>query len=147
MSGNDPADQKEWVDTILGPKIDEEPVDAEVVDQVATLPALSPYMPEGGWHPDDFPSVSVALIPYTSNAMVRADPVFRILQDGWMYIETANVRVAIPDREEWAKFVNMGERLWNTHQRELANEKIPVPGEDIDIPEEPDGLGHRSETV
>jgi hypothetical protein len=38
-----------------------------------------------------------------------------ITDDGWMLIETGNVRVALPDREEWDKLVAMGEALWNTH--------------------------------
>lgn len=108
-----------------------EPLDAEVSDQVAILPFLDPYAPAGGWHPDDFPSLSVAIIPYTTNALVRADPSFTINTDGWMFLELGNVRLAIPDREEWAKLINIGERLWNTHERDVASKSTPVLGDEM----------------
>jgi hypothetical protein len=92
------------------------------VDTVEPEP-LDPYAPEGGWQPADFPQLSVVLIPYTANSGVRADPSITIIPDGWMFIETGNVRLAVPDRIEWAKFVNMGERMWNTHERDLAEAK------------------------
>jgi len=76
-----------------------------------------PLIPPNGFLPEDFPSVAVAFIPYNSGSAhePRADPIMRINDDGWMFIETGNVRLALPDREEWAKFVMMGEALWNTH--------------------------------
>ena len=81
------------------------------------------FAPEGGFVPEDFPQLTVAPIPYTSNPMVRPDPHISILPDGWLYIEVGNVRIALPDREEWDKLVSMGERLWNTHQRDVSNKK------------------------
>lgn len=93
------------------------------LDDIAQPEALDPYAPEGGWQPTDFPQMSVALIPYTANAGVRADPSITIIPEGWMFVEAGNVRIALPDRVEWAKFVNMGERLWNTHERQQAEAK------------------------
>lgn len=72
-------------------------------------------VPPNGFSPLDFPSLAVQLIPYNSDPNLRPDPTMAIREDGWLYIEVGNVRVAVPDREEWAKLVTMGERLWNTH--------------------------------
>jgi hypothetical protein len=76
-----------------------------------------PTIPESGFMPEQFPSMAVALIPYNSGSALhpRPDPAMSITDDGWMLIETGNVRVALPDREEWDKLVAMGEALWNTH--------------------------------
>lgn len=77
-----------------------------------------PTIPKDGFQPEHFPSVAVAFIPFNSvNAhQPRPDPAMTISTDGWMFIETGNVRLAIPDREEWDKLVSMGEALWNTHE-------------------------------
>ena len=77
------------------------------------------YPPPGGFHPQDFPQVTVASIPYTSDANLRADPHMVVLPDGWLFIESGNVRVAIPDRQEWHKFATMVDKLWNAHELKL----------------------------
>lgn len=74
--------------------------------------------PPNGWLPEDFPQITVAPIPYTSNSNIRTDPTISILPNEWMYVEVGNVRIAFPDEEEWEKFVNMGNRMWITHKQE-----------------------------
>lgn len=91
-------------------------------------------VPPNGFSPTDFPSIAVALIPYNASAVIRPDPNMSINEEGWLFIETGNVRIAVPDREEWAKLVTMGERLWNTHElakhhrsKQLAHQDEPLP--------------------
>lgn len=81
------------------------------------------FAPEGGWMPEDFGQITVAPIPYTSNSWVRPDPHWSIQGDGWLYIEVGNVRIAIPDEEEWNKLVSMGNRMWNSHRRSIVHEQ------------------------
>ena len=73
----------------------------EVVEALNVDPL--PLVPEGGFAPQDFPRVSVALIPYGSQSFVRADPVSSINSEGWLFIDTGNVRFAVPSREDWNK--------------------------------------------
>ncbi len=73
-------------------------------------------VPEGGFLPEHFPALSVDLIPYTSNPAMHSDPDISIQSNGWAFIHVGNVRVAIPDREEWDKLVAMMEAMWNTHE-------------------------------
>ncbi len=77
---------------------------------------VTPMVPEGGFLPEHFPALSVDLIPYTSNPAMHSDPDIAIQSNGWAFIHVGNVRVAIPDREEWDKLVAMMEAMWNTHE-------------------------------
>lgn len=95
--------------------------DGMTVDQIRQQ--FTPTAPEGGFSPDAFPSLTVDLIPYTANPLIRPDPSITITDDQWMCIELGNVRVAIPDREEWNKLVRMGEAMWNTHEAKV-NEQM-----------------------
>lgn len=83
------------------------------------LPEDKRLSPPNGYQFEDFPQVTVVPITYTSTPMVRADPHLYICptpNGEWMYVEVGNVRLAFPDREEWSKFMVLGERLWNTHE-------------------------------
>jgi hypothetical protein len=73
--------------------------------------------PTSGWLPEDFPQLSVASIPYTSNANIRTDPTISVMDTGWIYVEVGQTRIAIPDEEEWGKLVNMVDRMIVTHKR------------------------------
>ena len=73
-------------------------------------------VPEAGFLPEHFPSLTVDTIPYTTNPLLRPDPDISIQSNGWLYIHIGNVRVAIPDREEWDKLTTMVEAMWNTHE-------------------------------
>jgi hypothetical protein len=83
---------------------------------MATPDVVPPLIPEHGFQPEDFPQVTVVQIPYTSNTGVRPDPIATIGTDGWLFIETGNVRIAIPDRIQWGKLVYLVEALWNSHE-------------------------------
>lgn len=90
-------------------------------------------VPPGGFSPFDFPQMTLVPIPYTSNPNLRPDPYMRIQDDGWMFIEAGPIRVAFPDKEEWLKFIDMGNRLWNTwdvEHQELPHQTLP-PGDGI----------------
>lgn len=76
---------------------------------------MQPQVPEQGFLPESYPALTVDLIPYTSNPMMRPDPDISIQSNGWAYIHIGCVRVAIPDREEWDKLATMMDALWNTH--------------------------------
>lgn len=91
-----------------------EPIDVVVVEPIKTTPAA--LVPEAGFLPESYPALTVDLIPYTTNPAMRPDPDISIQSNGWAYIHIGNVRVAIPDREEWDKLVAMMEALWNTHE-------------------------------
>lgn len=93
--------------------------------EILTEPEL-PFAPPDGWMPEAFPSLTVAPIPYTSNPQVRTDPYIQIVPDGWMFIEVGNVRIAIPDEEEWNKLVYMGQALWNTHNKAVAEQQAAI---------------------
>lgn len=75
-----------------------------------------PLVPENGFSPGDFPQLSVAQIPYTTNTLIRPDPMCTIGTDGWLFIEAGTVRVALPNRQEWGKLVWLVEALWNSHE-------------------------------
>lgn len=96
-------------------KKSDEVVEALIVDPL-------PLVPEGGFAPQDFPKVSVALIPYGSQSFVRPDPVSSINSDGWLFIDTGNVRFAVPSRDEWNKLSVMIESLYNSHELEQQKE-------------------------
>lgn len=99
--------------------------EAEPVETIPIQHFSDELAPLGGWQPSDFPQVTVAPIPYTTNPLIHPDPHISILDsNGWMYIEAGNVRFALPDREEWAKFVRMGEALWNTHEAQQQASKL-----------------------
>lgn len=87
-------------------------------------------VPPEGFTVRDFPQFTVALIPYTSNPELRPDPFMTVTPEGWMFIEVGAVRIAIPDREEWDKFIDMGNRLWNTHDVEISPPQPVSPGDD-----------------
>src|SRR5947209_939813 len=91
-------------------------------------------VPPNGFSPLDFPSIAVMLVAYNANANIRPDPHMQIREDGWLYIETGNVRLALPDREEWSKLVMMGERLWNTHELALAHQASQLENHEADLP-------------
>lgn len=95
----------------------------EVVVEPLNVDPL-PLVPEGGFAPQDFPKVSVALIPYGSQSFVRADPVSSINSDGWLFIDTGNVRFAVPSRGEWNKLTAMVEALYNSHELEQQKENV-----------------------
>lgn len=99
-----------------------------LADKVAQLdPAdFTDVVPEGGWLPHHYPQITTAPIPYTTNAEARPDPYMTITATGWLFIEVGNTRIAIPDREEWDKLINMGERMWNSYEVSLPP---PPPGE------------------
>ena len=91
---------------------------SEVVEALDGL-SLKDYtglVPESGFPPESYPALTVDLIPYTSSPMMRPDPDISIQSNGWAYIHIGNVRVAIPDREEWDKLATMMDALWNTHE-------------------------------
>jgi hypothetical protein len=75
---------------------------------------LADSIPTDGFLPEAYPQLTVAPIPYTSQATDHPDPFMTITTSGWMFIEVGNTRLAIPDRQEWDKLVNMGNRMWNT---------------------------------
>ena len=83
-------------------------------------------VPEGGFLPEAYPQLTVAPIPYTSQAADRADPFMTITTSGWMFLEIGNTRLALPDREEWDKLVGMGSGCGT------AGSTHPVPPEDQD---------------
>jgi hypothetical protein len=91
-------------------------VEPLVVDEV-------PLIPEGGFSPGDFPRVSVAMIPYSSQTLVHPDPVATINTDGWLFIDTGMVRFALPNRDEWNKLTTMIEALWNSHSIDKQKEE------------------------
>lgn len=93
-------------------------------------PIQRPLPPERGWHPDDFPVLTVDLIPHSSSSRVRADPMLTVNENGWLLIESGNVRLALPDRVEWGKLSYMVECLWNAHQGALAAALYESQGED-----------------
>jgi hypothetical protein len=97
------------------------------------------YVPEDGWLPEAYPQLTVAPIPYTSQAADRADPFITITAAGWMFIEVGNIRIALPDREEWDKLVGMGERMWNSWQANRQPQPDPTSLFDTPTPadEEP----------
>jgi hypothetical protein len=98
-------------------------------------------VPPNGFSPLDFPAIAVALIAYNASATIRPDPHMTIRDDGWLYIETGNVRVAVPDREEWAKLVTMGERLWNTHELAMRQRAKRLENHDELLPATMSGRG------
>lgn len=85
------------------------------------------YPPPDGWMPEDFPAITIDHVPYTSNPLIRADPDWRVMADGWLYIETGGHRIAFPDREEWQKFKRMGDCTWNDYERVLGSTPTPAP--------------------
>lgn len=115
----------------LGPPADQpapeplevEPIDVVVVEPEPVPPSGATQVPAEGFLPESYPALTVDFIPYTSNPVMRPDPDISIQSNGWAYIHVGNVRVAIPDREEWDKLVAMMEAMWNTHaaQREEAD--------------------------
>jgi hypothetical protein len=88
------------------------------------------FAPEGGWPPDAFPQLTFAPISYTTDPLIRPDPRMHINEEGWLYVEAGNTRMAIPDREEWAKFVHMGEAMFNTHERQIVAASAEPVAED-----------------
>jgi hypothetical protein len=86
-----------------------------------------PLPPAAGWHPDDFPKITTDLIPYASKTF-GPDPFMTITEQGWLYIEVGNVRLAIPDLEEWNKFTHMAGCMWNAHR--LAQRTTSPQGEE-----------------
>lgn len=93
---------------------------------------MSELIPEGGWATEDFPKLSVDHIPYTANADARPDPVMSILESGWLYVDVGNIRLAIPDREEWEKFVSMGSRMFNTYEYQVEAKRSDV-GDAVEV--------------
>lgn len=89
------------------------PTPAEVVD---ALDGFRVLVPEQGFMAEQFPAMTVDFIPYTTSPAMRPDPDISIQSTGWLYIHVGNVRVALPDREEWDKLVGMVEAMWNTHE-------------------------------
>lgn len=79
------------------------------------------FTPEGGFAPAAFPQLTFAPIPYTTDPLIRPDPRIHITNEGWLYIEAGNTRLAIPDREEWGKLVAMVEAMFNTHEFNVAS--------------------------
>ena len=99
------------------------PLDPEAAVQLAQ--SWEPqYVPEEGFPSEDYPQLTTAPIPYTAHAEARPDPYITVTPTGWMFVEIGNVRVAIPDRREWDKLIDMGERLWNSW--ELAHSTPPT---------------------
>jgi hypothetical protein len=88
-----------------------------------------PLPPPSGWLPKDFPHLTVDLVPYSTNAFPRADPYMTITPQGWLYVEVGNYRLAIPDQEEWDKFVYMITCLWNSFALAQQQAAIPQEGE------------------
>lgn len=116
-----------------------------IVDVEETpLPDPLPLAPAAGWHPDDFPQLTVVFVPYTTEPKMRADPTISVLADGWLYLQLGNIRVAIPDREEWNKLVHMVEATFNTHERDRAVQQALEADVPVDLAaasfEELDGL-------
>ena len=112
----------------LGPEVPRralgvEPIEVVVVEPEPMPPVGATQVPAEGFLPENYPALTVDFIPYTSNPVMRPDPDISIQSNGWAYIHVGNVRVAIPDREEWDKLVAMMEAMWNTHaaQREEAD--------------------------
>lgn len=75
-----------------------------------------PVVPPEGWQIEDFPQLTVMPIPYATNPRLRADPAMSISPEGWLYIDAGMVRVAFPNRDEFDKFVDMAERMYNSHE-------------------------------
>lgn len=74
------------------------------------------FAPEGGFELAAYPQLTADWVPYTTDPNVREDPLISIQSTGWMFIQVGNIRLAIPDEEEWMKLVAMGTKLWNTHK-------------------------------
>ena len=91
----------------------EEPLVVEEVPAPVEAPAVAP---DGGWEPNDFPQLTALFIPYSSRVGLRPDPLISIQNDGSMLIELGNIRLAVPDREEWQKLVTMVSQLWVLHE-------------------------------
>ena len=95
--------------------------DGPIMDAVSEIFEADPFnpefVPEDGWAPEDYPQITVAPIPYTSSSYQRADPYITITTTGWLFLEVGNIRIAIPDEEEWEKFTHMVECMWNTWRR------------------------------
>ena len=94
------------------PLIEVDPIDVVVLEPTETAALL---VPEVGFLPESYPALTVDFIPYTTNPVMRPDPDISIQSNGWLYLHVGNVRVAIPDREEWDKLTTMVEAMWNTH--------------------------------
>ena len=119
-------------------------VEAEPVETL-TAPTY-PLPPDSGWLPKDFPQLTVDQVPYSTNAMPRADPFITITPNGWLYIEAGNTRFALPDQEEWNKFAYMVTSLWNAyHLAQQANN--PDEGEKTDASSTPDPRGDDGQTA
>jgi hypothetical protein len=88
-----------------------------------------PLPPPNGWLPKDFPNLTVDWVPYSTNSLPRADPFMTITPAGWLYIEVGNFRLAIPDVEEWEKFVHMVSCLWNSFALAQHHAATPAEGE------------------
>lgn len=76
-----------------------------------------PLMPPQGFSLEAFPRVSVQFINYVAQPLLRPDPAITINQSGEMWLDVGNVRFTVHSREEWAKLVDMGERVWNSHEQ------------------------------
>lgn len=119
-------------DIVTVEEFDKAWVDGEPVDTVTTN---YPLPPENGWLPKDFPHLTIDHIPYSTNAMPRADPFMTITPEGWLFIEAGNIRMALPDLEEWQKFVYMVTCLWNSYA--LAQQQAATPDEGEQSDERP----------
>jgi hypothetical protein len=113
------------------PDVDLEELQRQFEKAEAEASPQFPFPPPNGWQPQDFPQVTFAFIPYTSQAMPRADPFMTVTPDGWLYVEAGNVRMAIPDLEEWEKFAYMVTCLWNAYRLNQMQAATPE-GEDDD---------------
>ncbi len=89
-----------------------------------------PVVPPNGWQIEDFPRITVIPIPYATNPRLRADPAMSISPEGWLYVDAGMMRFAFPSRDEFDKFVDMAERMYNSHeiaQQAEALSKLPPP--------------------
>lgn len=75
-----------------------------------------PVVPPNGWQIEDFPQITVMPIPYATNPRLRADPAMSISPEGWLYTDLGMVRIAFPNRDEFDKYVEMAERMFNSHE-------------------------------
>lgn len=81
-----------------------------------------PTVPENGWQIEDFPAITLTPVAYTTNPGLRPDPAMAISPQGWMTVDIGGTRIGFPSREEWEKFIDMGNRMYNSHQIQQQRE-------------------------
>jgi len=100
-----------------------------------------PVVPPGGWQLEDFPVITMTPVAYTTHAGLWADPSMAVSPQGWMTVDVGGIRLGFPSRDEWEKFVNMGTRMFNSHQlqqQQEAFEKMKAAEESMAPPPPPE---------